>query len=460
MRPANLIRIVLAFVAALFLAACQDADFDDLAPKAQKDLPERILREMRAQGMTRQSPIAIRIFKEENVLEVWKRASNGRYAKIADYEICKWSGELGPKFVEGDRQAPEGFYAITPGQMNPNSKYHLAFNTGFPNAFDRANGRYGTHLMVHGACSSAGCYSMTDPQMEEIFAFARFAFNGGQKSFQMQAFPFRMTPENMARYRNDPNYAFWQNLKEGYDLFELTKVPPRVGVCDKKYTFAAGVTSGDAPMEACKPDENPPALAAALQSYKADFNAEMTAAIEKKSYAPPAPSVLGLKEAKLVADWSKRRNRGETVSREPPKLGPDGAPVDVAAKPQSAAPAAGTEPAPDAVRFGGGEMATTVAAIEETNRAGAPAAGVAPVTAADTGQVQTREAQPQAATGATAGRVGTGEPTAAPTVDRATAADGTPIPQPNPDAGSLTASTGAPLPFEQKKKPWWKVWGG
>jgi murein L,D-transpeptidase YafK len=443
-------RLVVALLATLLLAACQDGDFDDLAPKAQKDLPQRVLTDMKAKGMTRSSPIMVRVFKEENVLEVWKRADTGRYVLIAEYDICKWSGKLGPKFIEGDRQAPEGFYTITPGQMNPNSKYHLAFNTGFPNAFDRANGRNGTHLMVHGDCSSSGCYSMTDPQMEEIFAFARFAFNGGQKSFQMQAFPFRMTPENMARYRNDPNYAFWQNIKEGYDLFELTKVPPRVGVCDRKYTFAAGVTSGDAPMEACKPDENPPALAAALSSYKADFNADMQAAIEQKSYDAPAPTVQGIKEAKLVADWSKRRNRGERVSREPPSLTPAGEVVTAATAPAATPATAGA--APDQQRFGNGEMATTVAAITATQTAVSTTA-TASVEAAPAAPAGDAAAGTPVAAAPTAGRLGTnGEVAVA-------AADGTPLPQANPNAPSLTAVSPDAVPIPARKKPWWKILG-
>ena len=132
-------------------------------------------------------------------------AGHGKYALLKTYEICKWSGALGPKIKEGDRQAPEGFYTVTPAQMNPNSSYYLSFNIGYPNAYDRAYGRTGTHIMVHGACSSAGCYSMSDEDAGELFALARDAFKGGQRQFQIQAFPFRMTPENIARHRGDPN---------------------------------------------------------------------------------------------------------------------------------------------------------------------------------------------------------------------------------------------------------------
>ena len=145
--------------------------------------------------MSTTSPIMIRIFKEEAVLEVWKQKDNGRYDLAATYDICKWSGRLGPKFVEGDRQAPEGFYTVRPYQMNPRSSYHLSFNIGFPNNYDRAHGRTGQHLMVHGACSSAGCYSMTDKQVEEIYALPA-TLQGRPEAFQIHAFPFRMTAGN------------------------------------------------------------------------------------------------------------------------------------------------------------------------------------------------------------------------------------------------------------------------
>ena len=143
------------------------------------------------------------------------------------YPICRWSGELGPKIKEGDRQAPEGFYNITPGQMNPNSQYYLSFDLGYPNTYDRSYGRTGSQLMVHGDCSSRGCYSMTDEQISEIYALGRDAFFGGQKSFQVQAYPFRMTAQNLARHRNNPNIAFWKMLKKGNDHFEVCSSSPR-----------------------------------------------------------------------------------------------------------------------------------------------------------------------------------------------------------------------------------------
>ncbi|TKT75334.1 murein L,D-transpeptidase family protein [Aquamicrobium sp. LC103] len=323
-------------IAALALAGC-NGTLEDISPKATKPLPTKLVSEMKAKGMRTTSPIMVRIFKEEGVLEVWKQKDTGRYDLATSYEICKWSGKLGPKFTEGDRQAPEGFYMVRPHQMNPQSSYHLAFNIGFPNNFDRAHGRTGQHLMVHGACSSSGCYSMTDEQVEQIYAFARDAFKGGQTDFQIQAFPFRMTAANMARYRDDPNYGFWKNLKEGYDHFEITKVPPKVDVCGKRYVFNQLPEPGRAfsPTAACPATTQPESLQTAYKTYQSTYEAAFSAALGSSKSGKPAPSIAGLQEAALVADWSRRRARGERVSREPPSLN----------EPQTAVASAPAQPA-------------------------------------------------------------------------------------------------------------------
>ena len=169
-----------AVVAAVALAGC-DADSISPTGRAQAPLSEKTLAEMASKNMDKDSPILARIFKEEAEMEVWKKNRDGEYALLKTYPICKWSGDLGPKKKVGDRQAPEGFYTITPGQMNPNSNYYLAFNTGFPNAYDRAWGYTGSDLMVHGDCSSRGCYAMTDEQIQEIYALARESFSADKR---------------------------------------------------------------------------------------------------------------------------------------------------------------------------------------------------------------------------------------------------------------------------------------
>jgi murein L,D-transpeptidase YafK len=226
-----------AVAAAIALAGCDTDSIVVPTGRSQAPLSEKMLSEIASKNMDKDSPILARIFKEEAEMEIWKKNRDGEYALLKTYPICRWSGDLGPKKKEGDRQAPEGFYTITPGQMNPASNYYLAFNTGFPNAYDRAWGYTGSELMVHGDCSSRGCYAMTDEQIQEIYALARESFFGGQNAFQLEAFPFRMTALNMAKHRNNPNFAFWKMLKEGYDNFEATKHEPKVAVCEKRYVF-------------------------------------------------------------------------------------------------------------------------------------------------------------------------------------------------------------------------------
>jgi murein L,D-transpeptidase YafK len=208
-------------------------------PKHLHPVPAKLVAAMQSKGMVVTDPILIRVFKKENELEVWKRNRTGEYALLKTYPVCRWSGQLGPKIEEGDRQTPEGFYTVRAGQMNPNSAFYLSFDLGFPNELDRALGRTGSALMIHGACSSSGCFAMTDDGAAELFALAREAIGGGQESFQVHAFPFRMTPENLAEHRSSPHIAFWRNLKEGSDHFEATRRPPRIASCGGRYVFNA-----------------------------------------------------------------------------------------------------------------------------------------------------------------------------------------------------------------------------
>jgi len=269
---------VLLLVLGFVLAACQDG-----TPKHLKPLPAKLKAKMEQLNMDAKAPIYIRSFKETSEFEVWKQRRDGTYGLLTTYDICKWSGKLGPKVKEGDRQAPEGFYTVKPGQMNPNSRYYLSFNIGFPNAYDAAWNRTGNSLMVHGACSSAGCYSMTDESAGEIYWLARDSFIGGQRSFEVHLYPFRMTAENMARHRNDPNLPFWQMLKDGNDHFEVTRKPPVVGVCEKRYVF--NVDTGGAALNAsayCPPSMRVPEwLDAAVKQKQAKDQQTYVATLAK-----------------------------------------------------------------------------------------------------------------------------------------------------------------------------------
>ncbi len=236
--------VVLAVCLPLLVNGCSGGpDLDKVHP-SMLPIPAEASYSLEKMSMTKGAPIFVRIFKEESEFEVWKKRSDGYYYHFKTYPICNWSGKVGPKQRNGDRQAPEGFYTIWNGLMNPKSRYHLAFNLGYPNKLDRAFGRTGKHLMVHGDCSSAGCYAMTDALVEEIYAIAREAFAGGQKGFQVHAFPFRMTKANMKRHRKKRWSRFWHNLKQGHDLFLRTRKPPTVDACSRRYVFNAHFYNG------------------------------------------------------------------------------------------------------------------------------------------------------------------------------------------------------------------------
>ena len=191
---------------------------------------------LRERGLRLGAPLFIRIFKAEEQLEVWLDDS-GRFQLYRTYRICTYSGDLGPKLREGDFQSPEGFYFVTPKRMNPHSRFHLAFNLGYPNAYDRHHGRTSSALMVHGSCVSVGCYAMTDSGIEEIYAVADAALRKGQPFFRVHIFPFRMTAEKMAHHRVSRWQDFWENLKEGHDFFERSGRPPNVRVHQGRYVF-------------------------------------------------------------------------------------------------------------------------------------------------------------------------------------------------------------------------------
>ena len=240
---------------ALILAACSSR-----TPETQRD--SRLIRRppnptlqdrLEARGFRFGAPAFIRIFKKEEVLEVWLQKDSGEYALFLDYPICIYSGELGPKTREGDKQSPEGFYAVGREAMNPNSQYHLSFNLGYPNAYDRAHGYSGSMLMVHGKCVSIGCYAMGDRQIEEIYTLVGSALQRGQPYVRVHAFPFRMTDANLATYSEHRWYDFWRMLKPGYDYFERYHQPPEIDVIGGQYAL-----SGRNPHPAVRPGELPP----------------------------------------------------------------------------------------------------------------------------------------------------------------------------------------------------------
>ncbi len=194
---------------------------------------------LKAHGLSVGAPILIRIFKREFELELWM-ARDGRYHRFETYPICRWSGRLGPKLATGDHQAPEGFYTVAADQLNPNSRWHRSFNLGFPNGLDLSQGRSGSALMVHGGCSSVGCYAMTNDVMDEIWRLVTAALAQNQKRFQVQVFPFRLSEATLLEHAASSDAQFWRQLQQGSELFEQTLLAPVVTHCGGKYRFAAG----------------------------------------------------------------------------------------------------------------------------------------------------------------------------------------------------------------------------
>jgi len=209
--------------------------------------------ELEEHGFEPGDPVFIRIFKQllaprgtlkpfgMGVLEVWVAPKNKAYSLLHSMEIARFSGQLGPKVREGDNQAPEGFYAVVPGNMNPLSQYHLAMNVGYPNALDRQLDRTGNYIMIHGSNVSEGCFAMTDQGIEEIYVLVEAALNAGQHEVPVHIFPFPLTPGNMAQAQGLPPWDFWAMLVEGFRLFEQERVPPEVWAENERYRFGSGL---------------------------------------------------------------------------------------------------------------------------------------------------------------------------------------------------------------------------
>lgn len=197
---------------------------------------ERLAVELGALGLRFGAPVHLRIFKEDAVLEVWVQRDTS-FEHFRSYPTCYFSGGLGPKTAEGDRQSPEGIYRVTEEQLNPWSRYHLSFNLGYPNEVERARGWTGSALMVHGECVSVGCYAMGNEAIEEIYLLVRAALEGGQAAVPVHAFPFRMTEDAMAAHTEHEWYDFWTELQPFYLGLEADRVPAEVAADGEHYAI-------------------------------------------------------------------------------------------------------------------------------------------------------------------------------------------------------------------------------
>jgi murein L,D-transpeptidase YafK len=273
-KPWRALLILLGCVGLLFFSLVLALDWDHLRIAAERSrrlayaaagarLPgtpdlDALDKRLAALGVELGAPVFIRIFKLEFELELWMKRGD-RFERFAIYPICRWSGGLGPKLREGDWQAPEGFYTVDAKALNPHSRWHRAFNLGFPNAFDRTHERTGSYLMVHGGCSSIGCFAMTDAVIDEIWRLVSAALKRGQRRFHVHIFPFRMTEEGLAQRRHALWAAFWRELKPGYDAFEATRLPPRISVCRGRYAVSpTSDTDGGTPIDDTCPEATGP----------------------------------------------------------------------------------------------------------------------------------------------------------------------------------------------------------
>lgn len=251
LQPQRLLILLLAGLLICWLPARHaaadpiDPPLTDRAAKVLAKVRPQLERELAAKNLRLGAPVFLRIFKLPGELEVWLENA-GRYRLFKSYSICSVSGFPGPKTREGDWQSPEGFYAVTAQQMNPQSSYHLSFDIGYPNEYDRFFNRSGGNIMVHGSCSSMGCFAMTDYRIEEIYTLVHSALAGGQESTPVHVFPFPLTTANMDKFRTSPWFAFWDNLKEGYDLFEETGLVPAVQVAAGRYLVTGRGQAGRA----------------------------------------------------------------------------------------------------------------------------------------------------------------------------------------------------------------------
>lgn len=263
---------------------------------AAKPLPPDALTFLQKKNIAAQAPVYIRIFKEESELEVWKERPGGRFVLIKTYPICNWSGALGPKEALGDLMAPEGFYSLGPGSMKPDSKYHLALNIGYPNALDRALGRTGNFIMVHGDCKSVGCFAMTDGLIEEIYAFVREALDNGQERVPVHVFPFRMTENAMERHSRHAAHATWKPLKEAYDDFAKSRLVPRIAMCEKRYVVNPVFDPGS---------PTPESAAAECPAAPGKLIAPVSQKLAKKLVTQPLVAIgVKLRTPESIASWS------------------------------------------------------------------------------------------------------------------------------------------------------------
>lgn len=205
----------------------------------------------RAQVSYPPGEIFLRAIKDEDALELWAASVRGRpMTRIKTFRICMRSGQPGPKREQGDGQVPEGFYRV--GRFNPWSTFHLSLGIDYPNSSDRlrkTGPSPGGDIFIHGGCATIGCLPLENGPMEQLYVIATDARAHGQREIGVHLFPTRLEAAWLAALEADPAVpaelrSFWRELGPGFQAFEATRRPPRVGIDPRSGAYRLSVARG------------------------------------------------------------------------------------------------------------------------------------------------------------------------------------------------------------------------
>jgi len=181
----------------------------------QKGVWTRIEGDLKLAGYEYDYPkeVLLVAFKEERILQVYGKSKEA-ITLIKEYPFTAYSGTLGPKLQEGDRQIPEGVYKVE--YLNPNSSYHLSIKVDYPNRFDKSKTKFsdytemGGDIFIHGKDLTIGCIPIGDRAIEEVFVLTQKARNKEVKVI--------ISPRD---FRINPNYPVIEKIDWENQLYEM-----------------------------------------------------------------------------------------------------------------------------------------------------------------------------------------------------------------------------------------------
>jgi murein L,D-transpeptidase YafK len=183
--------------------------------KIQNKVWERIEYDLGIAGYKMDFPkkIILVAFKEERILQVY---SNDFYGikLLKTYPFTAYSGKLGPKLEDGDKQIPEGIYKVQ--YLNPNSSYYLSIKINYPNEFDKSKSKLsniadmGKDIFIHGKSATIGCIPIGDEAIEEVFVLTQKAIN-----YKVDVI---ISPRD---FRTNPNFPNIENIEWENELYAL-----------------------------------------------------------------------------------------------------------------------------------------------------------------------------------------------------------------------------------------------